>query len=265
MVARPLNIVFCGRYGSNVHVRARDTRSWHCPWVKIDPGSVVCYTVRMTLRFDPPENATNAEKCPGPGWISCGWQMFDKWRDGRGYREIARDLGCSAGNLTLWKQGRVPLKVYLEKLEKMADIAPIAWQYWVCLDPTKAAATSDEPTAADPPPSGSRTIEGKIGATIDELRVGVARLNDLLGKGKLSPGQIAQLEGKRISALTAIARLEERGTLEEHPEFDGFLDLVMLALDETLQHFGVNPSGSRTVFADKIERIEAERAKKNAA
>jgi len=63
--------------------------------------------------------------------------MFDKWRDGRGYREIARDLGCSAGNLTLWKQGRVPLNAYLEKLEQIADVPPIAWKHWICVDPSK--------------------------------------------------------------------------------------------------------------------------------
>ena len=198
--------------------------------------------------------------------MSVGWQLFDAWRGERGYREISRDLGCSPGVLSTWKSGRVPAKVYLEKLEKMADIAPIAWQYWVCLDPTKAAATSDEPTAADPPESGSRTIEAKIGSTLDELRVGVARLNDLLGKSKLSPGQIAQLEGKRISALTAIARLEERGGLKDHPEYDAFCDMALDALDETLRHFGLDPRDARMLWVDKLERIEAERkAKKNAA
>jgi transcriptional regulator with XRE-family HTH domain len=219
------------------------------------------------LRFNPPENSIFAEKQPSEGHVSVGWQLFDAWREGRGYREISRDLGCSPGVLSTWKSGRVPAKVYLEKLEKMADIAPIAWQHWVCLDPTKAAATSDEPTAADPPASESRKIQGKIGATIDELRVGVARLNDLLGRGKLSPGQIAQLEGKRISALTAIARLEERGTLEEHPEFDAFVDLALTAFERTIrEHYGLDPAGARTAFASYLEQIENERsAKKNAA
>jgi transcriptional regulator with XRE-family HTH domain len=219
------------------------------------------------LRFDPPENSIFAEKQPSEGHVSVGWQMFDAWRGERGYREIARDLGCSPGVLSTWKQGRVPVKVYLEKLEKMADIAPIAWQYWVCLDPTKAAATSDEPPASNPPASESRKIQGKIGATIDELRVGVARLNDLLGRGKLSPGQIAQLEGKRISALTAIARLEERGGLEEHPEFDAFVDLALTAFERTIrEHYGLDPAGARTAFASYLEQIENERsAKKNAA
>ncbi len=220
------------------------------------------------LRFDPPENAIYAEKWPGDGWVSVGWQLLDTWRGGRGYREIARDLGCSAGVLTTWKQGRVPVKTYLEKLETMADIAPNAWQFWVCLDPTKAAASSERPKS-DPPPSGSRSFAvegGKIGATIDELRVGVARLNDLLGRGKLSPGQVAQLEGKRISALTAIARLEERASLEEHPDFDGFLDLVLSAFEQTIrEHYGLDPTGARTAFAGYVERIEAERTRKNAA
>lgn len=192
--------------------------------------------------------------------------MLDKWREGRGYREIGRMLGCSAGNITLFKQGRVPAKPYLEKLERIADIPPIAWQWWICVDPSKSAA-SDEPTAADPPESGSRSVEGvKLGSTLDELRVGVARLNDLLGKGKLSPSHIAQLEGKRISALTAIARLEERGGIEHHPEWDVFSELVLDALDETLRHFGLDPNGARKVWLDNLVRIEDEhKAKKNAA
>ena len=223
------------------------------------------------LRFDPPANSIFAEKQPSEGHVSVGWQLFDAWRGERGYREIARDLGCSPGVLSTWKQGRVPVKVYLEKLEKMADIAPIAWQYWVCLDPTKAAATSDEPPASSPPESESRKIEGKIGATIDELRVGVARLNDLLGKGKLSPSQVAQLEGKRVSALVAIARLEERGGLEDHPDFDSFIADTIDAFKETITAFGVELSPALKMYADIMRRKGDEddarkrTAKKNAA
>jgi len=223
------------------------------------------------LRFDPPANSIFAEKQPSEGHVSVGWQLFDAWREGRGYREISRDLGCSPGVLSTWKSGRVPAKVYLEKLEKMADIAPIAWQHWVCLDPTKAAATSDEPPASNPPASESRKIQGKIGATIDELRVGVARLNALLGRGKLSPGQIAQLEGKRISALTAIARLEERGGLEHHPEFDQFCSDTLDAFKETITAFGVELLPAQRMFSSIMRRKGDEEdarrglTKKNAA
>lgn len=70
--------------------------------------------------------------------------MLDAWRASKGYREIARDLGCSAGVLTTWKQGRVPVKTYLEKLESLANVPPIAWQWWICVDPSKAAVLDEK-------------------------------------------------------------------------------------------------------------------------
>lgn len=182
------------------------------------------------LRFEPPENATYAEKQPSDGWISCGWQLLDTWKGARGYREISRDLGCSAGLITTWKQGKTPVKTYLEKLEKLADIAPIAWCYWVCLDPSKA--TADNPPPSDPPPSVAVDAGIKMGSTLDELRASVARLTAILAKAKLSPSQVAALEGKRISALIAISKLEQAGKLEDHPEFAPFLSDIRDTIKE---------------------------------
>ncbi len=214
------------------------------------------------LRFDPPENSINAEKQPSEGWISCGWQMLDKWREGRGYREIGRLLGCSAGNITLFKQGRVPAKPYLEKLEQMADIPPIAWQWWICVDPSKSAA-SDEPTAAEPPESGSRSVEKiKLGSTLDELRASVERLTAILGRGKLSPAQVAQLEGKRISALIAISKQEQAGKLEDHPEFGAFRSDILDAIKEV---FSPNADQFRALSAVMRRKGAEHTAKKNAA
>ena len=211
------------------------------------------------LRFDPPENATHAEKQPSEGHVSVGWQMLDKWREGRGYRELGRLLGCSAGNITLWKQGKTPVKTYLEKLESLADIPPIAWQWWICVDPSKAAA---EPTAAEPPESGSRSVEGvKLGSTLDELRASVERLTAILGRGKLSPAQVAQLEGKRISALIAISKQEQAGKLEDHPQFGAFRTDILDAIKEA---FSPNPDQFRA-FAAVMRRKGAEYARKNAA
>lgn len=215
------------------------------------------------IRFDPPENATHAEKQPSEGWISCGWQMLDKWREGRGYRELGRLLGCSAGNITLFKQGRVPAKPYLEKLESIADIPPIAWQWWICLDPSKAAATKDDPPPSDPPPSGSRSVEGvKLGSTLDELRASVERLTAILSKGKLSPAQVATLEGKRISALIAISKLEQSGGLEHHPEFKGFSEDIRASIKEV---FSPNADQLRALRDAVLRRGKAREAQKNAA
>ena len=90
------------------------------------------------LRFDPPENATYAEKQPSEGHVSVGWQRLEAWKGARGYREIGRDLGCSPALLTQYKQGKTPAKHYLEKLESLADVPPIAWKHWICVDPSKA-------------------------------------------------------------------------------------------------------------------------------
>lgn len=212
------------------------------------------------LRFDPPENATYAEKQPSDGWVSCGWLALDTWRAGRGYREIARDLGCSAGLLTTWKQGRTPVKTYLEKLEKLADIAPIAWSYWVCLDPSKA--TADNPPPSDPPPSVAVDAEIKLGSTIDELRASVARLTGILAKGKLSPAQVAQLEGKRISALIAISKQEQAGKLEDHPEFDQFSSDIREAIKEV---FYPSPDQLRALGAVMRRKGAEQDARKRAA
>ncbi len=214
------------------------------------------------LRFDPPENATHAEKQPSEGWISCGWQMFDAWRGDRGYREIARDLGCSAGNLTLFKQGRVPAKSYLEKLESLADIPPIAWQWWICLDPSKAAASSDNPPPSDPPPSVAVDAGIKLGSTLDELRASVARLTAILAKGKLSPAQVATLEGKRISALIAISKQEQAGKLEDHPEFAPFLADIRAAIREV---FGPQPDQLKALAAIMRRKGAEQDARKRAA
>lgn len=211
------------------------------------------------LRFDPPENATHAEKQPSEGWISCGWTMLDKWRGERGYRELGRLFGTSAGNVCTWKQGRVPAKPYLEKLESIADIPPIAWQWWICVDPSKSAASSDEP----PPSSRSRSVEGvKLGSTLDELRASVERLTAILAKGKLSPAQVAQLEGKRISALIAISKLEQSGGLEHHPEFKGFSEDIRESIKEV---FSPNVDQLCALRDAVLRRGKAREAKKNAA
>jgi hypothetical protein len=208
------------------------------------------------LRFDPPENATHAEKQPSEGWISCGWTMLDKWREGKGYRELGRLFGTSAGNVCTWKQGRVPAKPYLEKLESIADIPPIAWQWWICVDPSKSAASSDE----SPPSSGSRSVEGvKLGSTLDELRASVERLTAILAKSKLSPAQVATLEGKRISALIAVSKLEQTGKLEDHPEFAQFVRDTIDAVKETFTAYGVTQPDALRMMSSIMRRKGAER------
>jgi hypothetical protein len=45
----------------------------------------------------------------------------------------------------------------------------------------------------------------------------------MLKKANLSPNQAAALEGKHLSALVAIQKIEHEGALDSHPEFADFL------------------------------------------
>lgn len=126
------------------------------------------------LRFDPPANSTHSEIYPGKGWISAGWQRFDKWRAGRGYRETSRDLGCALGLLPQWKQGQTPSPEMLAKLEKLADVPPIAWQWWICVDPAMAHAAAKVLPRYEP----SRWVQGYAVDFVKAVRGVLARRPD---------------------------------------------------------------------------------------
>lgn len=103
-----------------------------------------------------------------------------------------------------------------------------------------------------------------LGNTRDELRATAQEIDAVRRKGGLTPNQDAALLGKRISALTALARQEDRCALEDHPDFEAFVDLSLKALEATLAQYGVSRDGARSVFADHLERLEAERLKRAA-
>jgi transcriptional regulator with XRE-family HTH domain len=206
---------------------------------------------------------------------------LETWRGSVGYREIAARLECSPALLTGWKQGKTPATAYLERLESLADVPPLAWSYWV---KTPKKARLDAPpasvarTPSNPPPASvAPESEGIAGPSVprintaDELRVSVARLSKLLGSPKLSPVQVATLEGKRITALSTLARLEQSGPLEEHPEFSDFITDTLDAFKETITAFGVELSPALQMYADLMRRKGDEydarkgKASKNAA
>lgn len=115
-----------------------------------------------------------------------------------------------------------------------------------------------------PPASEERPLPRDLGNTRDELRATVQEIDAVRRKGGLTPNQDAALLGKRTSALTALARQEDRCALEDHPDFEVFTDDALRALEATLAQYGVDTTGARSVFAAHLERIEAERQRRAA-
>jgi DNA-binding transcriptional regulator YdaS (Cro superfamily) len=115
-----------------------------------------------------------------------------------------------------------------------------------------------------PPVSEERPLPRELGNTRDELRMTVQEIDAVRRKGGLTPNQDAALLGKRTSALTALARQEDRSALEDHPDFEAFTDDALRALEATLAQYGVDVTGARSVFAAHLERIEAERQRRAA-
>jgi transcriptional regulator with XRE-family HTH domain len=208
--------------------------------------------------FTPPIDAKNSAICPGEGWISCGWLAFDAWRvaGGKSYRDVAEAIGCATGSISNWKAGKPVPALHLPRIEAVSSVPPVAWTFWVRADGT------EEPA---PPASEKRsTVLTELGKTPDEIRASVQRCKKLLAEEKLSPTQHGQIEAKILSGLGALARLEERSKIEDHPDFESFTDLIHVALERTLRQLGVDPTGARTVFADNLEAAEAEQQKRAA-
>jgi DNA-binding transcriptional regulator YdaS (Cro superfamily) len=129
----------------------------------------------------------------------------------------------------------------------------------------EAKVAKREQTEDTPPKSGPREFPTTdLGSTPDEIRASIRRSKAMLAKGGLSATQHAAIEGKILSGLGALARLEERAKIEDHPDFPGVLDLVLVALERTLRQLGVNPNGARSVFADHLEAAEAEQQRRAA-
>ena len=158
-------------------------------------------------------------------------------------RSISR---CNAEAISRATNGDVTA----DELERQYDETPV----------TPRVKREDE----SPPASEERPVPRDLGNTRDELRATAQEIDAVRRKGGLTPNQDAALLGKRISALTALARQEDRCALEDHPDFEAFVDLSLKALEATLAQYGVSRDGARSVFADHLERLEAERLKRAA-
>jgi hypothetical protein len=200
---------------------------------------------------------------PSPGSTLVGTRLLEEWIEAQSHGAtascaiVAEACVVRGHQLVMqWrgKNAKRPAPRHWPVLERVCGIPPLSWETWEKLGPDEA-----------PPESGPReTILPELGKTPDEIRESVRRSKALLAKGKLSPTQHAAIEGKILSGLGALARLEERQKLEDHPEFEAFADLVHIALERTLRQFGVEPTGARTVFADHLEAAEVEQQKRAA-
>jgi transcriptional regulator with XRE-family HTH domain len=211
--------------------------------------------------FSPPPLAVQSAVRPdGTDWYSCGWRDLDAWRTERNltYRELADKLGCAAGGITGWKNGRPPSGLHLDRIEALARIDRDAWTWWTQDEPLDASARPSSPPPASERRAAAPPAETPLGTTPDELRASASRCKALAKQAGLSPTQQAQLEGKTISALTALARLEERQAIHEHPDFAPLVEDLVLAVRSALGPDA--PDGIESRIADELERLQATRS-----
>jgi hypothetical protein len=167
---------------------------------------------------------------------------------------------CGLGghqNVCQWygKRAKRPSPKYWAIIQRVCGISTTAWETWEQLGPIEAP----------PPPSEKRPKEPRVrGSTHEELWRTLDEIDDELEDNELSGTARASLLGRKASTLDRISRLEERQKLEDHPDFEAFAEDALRALELTLQSFGVNPDGARSVFADHLERLEAERQRRAA-
>lgn len=116
------------------------------------------------------------------------------------------------------------------------------------------ASAWDEATA---PVSGPReVVMPELGSTPDEIRASVRRALSLLTEKEITVKQRLDAEGRIQVGLATLARLEERASLEDHPEFSAKLEIILDALDATFRQFGINPVGAREAWVDHVDRLE---------
>lgn len=210
-------------------------------------------------QFTPPEGAKRSIRQPNEGWISCGWLAFEAWRLGNAqtYQNVADALAVTKPAISNWKAGRLPGEATRKHVELLADVPPDAWTWWV-----RSEGAADSSPESERRPSAPEALR-ELGTTRDELRATVRSIDRVRAKGGLSPAQEATLLGKRTSALTALARLEERQSLEDHPDFDALLEDIIGAVVDVLGPDA--PEGIEARIADQLEARAQMRAQRRVA
>lgn len=201
---------------------------------------------------------------PGRGYTCLGTRLLSEWVADQQFvskadAAVGDACGVSRPAAVQWRlEGKSrPRPKHWEHIERITSgrVPQAAWESWEHLG---------APEAETPPASEERPTPRALGTTREELRATVQEIDAVRRKGGLTPNQDAALLGKRASVLAALARLEDRTAIEDHPEFDVFLDALLLALERTLATRGLDVTGARSEFADHLDAIEAERARRAA-
>jgi transcriptional regulator with XRE-family HTH domain len=179
-----------------------------------------------------PPNAVRADERPGLAWFSCGARALDAWKKrlGLSVRDVAARVGCAHGTISNWTRGeRTPLDGQRKVLEEVTggEVPASWWFFWALGDGLE----DDRPSPA--PESGPREIAlPELGSTPDELRASVRRALALLGEKEITLKQRLDAEGRIQVGLSALARLEERAKLEEHPDFAAFRADILGSIED---------------------------------
>lgn len=192
---------------------------------------------------------------PSPGHTSVGLRLLDTWTHeqdgllGAAEQRIADACGVSSKNANHWRLGTRPVPTkHREAILALTGIDPAAWETWEKLGP-------DEPAA--PPESGPREVVlPDLGSTPNEIRASVRRALALLTEKEITVKQRLDAEGRIQVGLATLARLEERASLEDHPEFASKLGIILDALDATLRQYGIEPVGAREAFVAHVDALE---------
>lgn len=204
--------------------------------------------------YDPPKNAVRLEKRPkGEGWVCVGAGVARAWLNVKTMRYVDVEgpdrWGAQSSQISLWMSSqRFPTAAQRAQIERFTEgaIPAECWLWWI--GPTGGAAAQSATIPTVQP----------LGNTLVAMRASAERMLAILANQSLPPKTRADLEGKLSIALGRIAAREEAIALEDHPEFERFLDLILGALDATLQRYGVDPQGARNKFAEELERLERE-------
>ncbi len=196
-------------------------------------------------------------EAPSPGSTLVGTRLLEEWIDAQTVGAtascalVAQACNVRGHHLVMqWrgKNAKRPAPHHWSVLLRVCGIDPTAWETWEKLGREELAA---------PPESGPREVVlPELGSTPDEIRASVRRALALLGEKEITVKQRLDAEGRIQVGLSTLARLEERASLEDHPEFAAKLEIILDALDATLKQFGVNPVGAREAFVSHVDVLE---------
>jgi transcriptional regulator with XRE-family HTH domain len=211
----------------------------------------------MTAPLVGPPQIRSADP-PGRGYTCLGNRLLEEWAQAEPHgvteasARVAEGCGVSRQYVTGWRAGKPVPPKHRQAIHRVTGISIEVWETWELLG-------REEPE--ETPPSGEREADGPaapLGTTAAELRATIQRIDAVLRKRSITPAQEGQLLGKRTTALGALARLEDRQAIEDHPDAEPFLEDVVQALLDVLGPDAPEGIGARV--AERLVELQAARA-----